>query len=393
MGTTRSQLLIQTIANAANTITLQAIAILSLSPSDYGMFSFLFIGYAWFLSISYSVLSEPWARARHELGTPGPWRDYASVAIVLSLASALPVAAMSMFVDDIVTGLVMSLATALAVYRAAARFRAAVDGKHLKVWLPDALGTVAMITLWLGLSVIISPVLAVAVAWLAASAVAATTSLTPGSIDVRAVPRWWKNHSRRIRVLFSDSLLQDLSTVLMPLVLAPIMGLASFGVYRALFSTAMPVRLLLTPLRPAIGNRPLTFFAAPRTAATVFGTSVGIGAITAFGMWVVSETLLDPGTTLAVLGADFAVAVGIFIAANGAATFYYFVARTHLSGRELMVARVEQLIGIGVGPIAGFALWGLPGAVWGVVFANAVHAVVLPIIVFAAKRPDARRPT
>jgi hypothetical protein len=365
-----------------NSIAVQAVAVLTLTSADYGHFSLLYIGYAWFVSLTYSVVAEPWLREWRRDGLAA-WSDYSSVTVALAAAAGIPALTVGLFLGEWVATTMAALATSFAVYRLASRFHEVVAGTHTRVWVPDALGAFAMVAAWGVASRIADALTAVAIGWLASSIIAAMTSRLPRGFSIRRIREWISARGRSIRALLADSLLQDVSTVALPFVLAPILGLRAFGVYRALASAALPVRLILLPIRPSIGTLPRRYFARPRALFSATGAAIGLAAVTSGALFLLASGVLKPGSPLAILGSDYAVAVGIFILFNAVGTLYYFVARAHFRAGPLLWVRIEQMIGAVAAPIVGYAALGLDGVIWGSVLAAAVHAAVLVAVTFA----------
>ena len=287
MSRTRAQLIVQTVWSAASSISLQAIAILSLTPVDYGRFSLLFIGFAWFVSLTFSIVSEPWLREGRATGARSPWLDYASVAVVLALLCGLPSILVGALIGDFRTAVLScrsrrhsaSIAS-LTLYEVVARSRPACLDSRCTRSHCDGCCLVAR-----GGSS--TPLNAVAVGWLAASTTASLASRLPATVSLGSLPRWFRKHTMSIRVLLADSIIQDVSTFVLPFVFAPVMGLSASVLPSALKHRAS-VRVILVPLRPAIGARPYSYFGRTRTLVGALAGAIGAALATSAALWLIA---------------------------------------------------------------------------------------------------------
>jgi hypothetical protein len=157
------------------------------------------------------------------------------------------------------------------------------------------------------------------------------------------------------------------------------MGARTFGIYRAVANVAMPVRLLAEPLRPLLGRLP------PRRlfSASVTALIVGTGLVLSGACYLVL-TLIIPrlpfqlGTLMALI--PYALPTSLFVAGNLCITVYYYFCRTNAAHRRILVGRFAQTILVVVLPIAGFAIAGLLGAIWGFAVSSLVAAIVWMVV-------------
>jgi hypothetical protein len=182
--------------------------------------------------------------------------------------------------------------------------------------------------------------------------------------------------------------LLDLGAIGTPYILAPILGLASFGTYRAVSNISAPVRLVLTPLRPVLAGRPLV----KHRSTAALGTSLVAATMFGLGAFAFLDLIGTLGADLGTLNdlAPFALPTGIYVAANFIGTYHYIVARGHLSGRLLMTGRLIQTALVTGLPV-GFALrGGLSEAIWAFTFATVAWATAWVILVIKATEPGAQ---
>lgn len=370
--------------SALATIAIQAIAIVTLAPAAYGGFAAAYLVWGLFCSIALSVVCEPWSRSRTTSG--GDWSSFGPLAVAVSTLSIIPAIVVASFVGDVVAASAIAAAVALSTYRFCGRFHFAAIGADRWVLPADAATFGATVTAWLLLQPAVTPLQAVALAWAAGSLASALLMPTPGAPSVRAVRTWLRGRRREIRPLLLDSTLLDLGTVALPLCLAPALGASDFGLYRALSSLAVPVRLVLLPLRPLFGSRPLHRHAASRNLMTVALAALALGAAALGAFAVVTGAGLFPGSTLADAAARFGPLISLYIAVTFVGTYFYFVSRVHAGGRTLLLLRVVQLVSAVVLQVTGFIVAGLDGALVG---ATAAAAVQMVSVVAAARRVPA----
>jgi hypothetical protein len=167
----------------------------------------------------------------------------------------------------------------------------------------------------------------------------------------------------------------DLGAIGAPFLLVGFMGPANFGLYRGIANAAMPVRLVLDPLRPALGRRPQAFFFG-KSALWLIGITT---LVVATACYVALEFLVSGFSirlgTLTELSV-FALPSATFAAASFVGTLYYIVCRTNSDRRTIMTGRICQTVVVMALPVLGFATLGLEGAIWGFAISASVSAVI-----------------
>ncbi|QEE60840.1 hypothetical protein FVA74_04045 [Salinibacterium sp. dk2585] len=366
------------VANAGYVLAVQILALVTLDPADYGAFSLQYLVFALGSSLSLSLISEAWLRHDTQSGVRSPWRDYGNATLFL----ALSLGGLTVIVSALVPALsdvavIGALAVAASVYRVSVRYYA-VRCKA-PVLVSDLSGLVVTVAVWVWFAVLGDwSLLGMSTAWALGAVASALTSRLPPLPSVSLLRSWFSDKRTHIRPLLRDSVLMDAGAIGTPYLLAPLLGVAQFGTYRAVSNVAAPVRLVLTPLRPKIAmlaQEPQTL----KRHALVVAAAVLL-ALCAYGaLVVISVAQLDLGT-LNELG-NFALPTAIFVAANFLGTFHYIVARAGLNGTGLLLGRLVQTVFAIAGPLIGFAVGGLGGAIWGYALVTVVSAVTWAVLV------------
>jgi hypothetical protein len=368
--------------SAVNSIAVQGIAIISLSAGHYGLFSIYFLIFAFASSLVLSVIAEPWVRVQRTVRSP--WETYCTMLCIVAASTLIPTAFLGLATGSLLCALMLSISVALATFRVGARYFATVNNTFRYVGPADVASTAAMIGgFFLARACGISDLEAVSIAW-CLSNVAATCFSRPIRGTLTSGPRrWYNSHKLSIRPLLMDSFLLDVGVIGVPLMISPILGIASFGVYRSVSSAALPVRLVLSPLRPFLERRPLQFFLSGRVFAAVTSTGVLIGSSILAGLLLVDAKGWFSEGVVGEL-AHFALPVGLFVMFNCTGNFYYLVSRTHSHGSRLLLFRFVSLGSAIVLPITGVLMYGLEGAVW----AFAIDTIVLCFFIIELLRRE-----
>lgn len=370
----RQQILV-TISSALSALAPQTLALVLLAPVDFGHFSIVYLVYAFGVSVSASVVSEPWhIRALDE--RPLDWTAYIlgnlSVSAIVATLSFATAAGLGTPLPHCI---VLALAASMGVYRASARYYL-VQRNSLK---RAAAADLVFVTIILGATVFLrvhhhDELLSIYIAWAAAGIF--SIALLPRPRGIAKSPlAWVRTHRVHIRRLLPESLLMDVGAIFTPALLAPVLGAAAFGTYRAVSNVAAPVRLILNPLRPQIiSNRDSTHQVAQRhlryviVSGLLLGTTAA-GALQAIDAWKLKLGVLDSL-------APFSFAVGIVVSSNFVGHYSYIQARSRLDSRELLFARVVQTILVSSFPIIGVLSFALPGAIWATTLASVLVAVL-----------------
>jgi len=372
----------QSIYSCLNTVVLQGAAILALPPKDYGVFSLFYLAFALASSVTYSAVSDAWARSPRDGDSLQSWPRYCTALSAVAAASLVIVVVVGCIAGMPGIALLLGGAVSLSTYRLGARYYSAALGRLKKVGAADIVGAIVMIPLFLALKPVLPKLEALSAAWLVSATVSATMSERP-RFDFRfGLGGWIRTHKSSIRTLLIDSSLMDLGSIGVPLLLAPLLGVTKFGVYRGVSSAAMPVRIVLNPMRPNLARVDVRQFARTR----ILLSTVMVGLLVAAGCSLVLRVMRSQEwlttSVLHELG-NYSVPVGLFVGSNIVGMFYYLVARSHLNARRILLYRGAQLISAVALPIAGFVAGDLMGAIWGYTLAGLINGAVVMFLVRA----------
>ncbi len=368
--------LVATGLNAVAAIVPQIVALLSLDAPRYGQFSMVYLVYAAGASAVYSVIADAWSRTWSGRSPRAGWRHYSSALASFSLLFGLAGLAIGVAVGwgwlEAVLGF---LAVTTLVHRTGARYYETRVGDWRHVIGGDAGNVVAAVAAFgLGRLLGWDPTTVTLAVWTAGSVASVALSRPPQLVGSRPLRRWVVVHRRAIRTLLADSLLLDLGAVGTPYLVAPVLGLANFGIYRAVSNVATPVQLVLNPLRPVVTGSSRTRLLSVRVLGSLTAVLVAAGV----ACYVILIALPALPVRLGVLSDLYLVALpaSLFVPANGLSFFLYLVARAHATPKRLFQARVAQTVLAVVCPIAGALGWGLQGAVWGFAGSALLFAVL-----------------
>lgn len=343
-------------------ILVQVFALTTLPASDYGRFALSYLVLGLGTSIVFAFICEAWMRSNP---SKSDWEEYSHVLLVLSSLSLLPALLLGALGGYLFTGAIYGFAISASLYRTGARYFQVAYGAPGRVGRADLLSVIV----FLGTSFVTAPVsdnlFSLGISWACASLTAALFSGAPSFLHGRlAAVIWVKNRWSEIKFLAMDSALIEAGSTLVPLALTPFMGLTSFGIYRSVTSSAVPVRLILNPLRPQLALIP-----TPRVLSSLFislATVAGIvlGACVGGVLAYVSKSSSLSDSAVSALSA-FALPVGLYVCCNFLSTLYYLCLRMKVSGKHLLHYRAFQLATSILAPFGGFLVFGLAGAVWG----------------------------
>lgn len=365
--------IVATLVNAALTLAPQLVGLVALAPRDFGKFSVVYLLFAWGASLQLSIVCEPVARAgrdglalTREHRAAGTW-------LALPIGVLAAVASQVAWGDLALTALSLVAVTA-ASFRIATRYAALLDGDWRGVLRTDVIGAVFFVVACAAAALAsLSAPLVVLTAWATAGVGVALLGPRPVPSSPTALTTWISTRKAEIKPLLKDSLVLDASSIGTPYLLAPLLGFASFGIYRALSNVAAPVRLVIEPLRPAWAGMDATaLHRVLRKVSLVI--ALPLGALTAVALLVVGELPWTVGVLTDL--ADWWVAAGIFVALSMVSHIYYIAARLHAPAADLWRGRLIQSGTAMVLPLAGAFVDGLRGALWAFVAATAIGALV-----------------
>ena len=159
---------------------------------------------------------------------------------------------------------------------------------------------------------------------------------------------------------------------------APLLGISKFGIYRAVSSAAAPVRVVLEAVRPlaARADHPQA-----RRRVLVLATLLGLVSACAIagGLLLVRGTPLGVGVIKDLT--HYAAMTGAFTGTSVISALAYYLARVHAPPDRLWQGRLWQSGAALFFPLVGASFWGLEGAIVWYVGATAFGAVSWSYIV------------
>lgn len=360
------------------------LALLLLAPKAYGVFSVVYLVFAFGVSLQYSIISEAWARARRMQTEGNSWTDYSSALSALSVVVGAVALVAALVIPELNSnGWALAGAVLFALYRNGVRYYSVAEGQVIRALVSDLAGIVAFTIALIALRDA-SHLLVVSVAWLAAGLVSSLVLSRPRLRWGFGLVRWSCVHVAEIRPLLLDSITMDLGAIGTPFLLAGFMGATRFGIYRAVSNVALPVRLLIDPLRPALGRvRPQQFFVRSVTVLIASG-AIALAAACYFALTLVVPHLGFRLGTLSSL-VDYAPASSVFVIGSLLGTVYYIACRTNSSQRGILTGRIVQTIVVVIMPIVGYAFFDLSGAIWGFAISSVVSAGVWIALAYSAR--------
>ena len=350
------------------------LAVLLLAPAQYGLFSIVYLIFAFGISLQYSIINEAWARTRESSGTESDWASYSGALIALSGIVALVATGPSTAIPELRSAAVfLVLAVFFALYRNGVRYHSVATGALTRVVISDCAGILAfLVPLVVGWH--LPDIQKVALSWFASVLLSSVVLKSPVLLRSRSLASWARTHGAAIRPLLFDSLVMDLGAIGTPFLLAGLLGAGPFGTYRAVSNAALPVRLLIDPLRPTLG-RIGTRVLLGRAGIALISSATVVLTIGSYGALAILVPHLGfrLGTLTSLVA--FAVPSSVFVAGSFLGTIFYIVCRTKATPRGIFVGRALQTLFVVVAPIAGFLVTGLPGAIWGFAISSVISAI------------------
>lgn len=358
-------------------------ALLVLQPAEYGLFSIVYLLSAFGISLQYSIVSEAWARSTR-LGASASWTGYSGALTFLSLAVAIVAAIASLLVSSLMplTALFTG-AVFFTIFRNGSRYFAMANDSARSVVLSDSIGVVAFVGAFFA-SQALGGMSQIAIAWLAAGLAGMLALRMPRLRWGAGLLAWFRGHGRQIRPLLADSLLMDAGAIGTPFLLAGFMGSLNFGIYRAVSNAALPVRLLVDPMRPTLGRMSPHQILSRKMLAFLAASALVLSfACFAILEWVLPAIDIDFGTLSSLT--PYAAAAAVFVIGSLLGTVFYIACRTNSSPRQIIIGRVTQTALVISLPILGFIWWQLTGAIWGFSISSVVSAAVWGLLLVRSR--------
>jgi O-antigen/teichoic acid export membrane protein len=381
----RPQQLLAMAVISCNSLAPQLAALLTLAPRDFGIFSLGYLTYSLAASVGLSTVSEAYVRAKGaELDNSIP-RNYAAISSWLSAVFA------------IISGIIFSLLTnnfiitslsILAVGFAARRTTIRYHELRTNSWHRLLTAESTALIIFIAVLAVSLPAVKSMVSIFAAWSTSGLAMWLLGTMRNPGKPRealdWITKYRGNIRQLLGESLLQETSAIGAPYIISPILGPASFGVYRAVSNFSAPVRLVFNFIRPYLASRSLLKTISARYLLLLAGSSLTWGVLfSAVLLWVAER---PSGIAMLDALAEFWLPTGVYMIFTVIVMYFYVIARTKVNAKNLWHVRVLQTVVSLVLPITGAGLGGLSGAIWGYALGTVVGAFMWITAVYLEAR-------
>lgn len=365
MNRSRQFVMLHLILFSIANLGLPILAMLVLQPAQYGAFSLVYLAGALANTLQLSTVSEVWVRAGTDTNAENSWNRFSNATILVGVAGGAVAAVVALISTETRPYWPLLFVAVFAqVYANGSSFRALrlFDWRYV---LPSgALGSAAVLASAVALFALPTVgLLEVLLSWVLVKVAMLLGARPPRRLDVRESFAWLRTNKKDITTLVSDGAIANLSNLGPPYMVAPILGLAHFGTYRALENLSAPMRTVISSLRPALTRLPLRRLGSVRLAVQVGLGSLLIGVIAFLALRGLEYTGLDLGTLNSLY--PYAPLVALYMTAITLWNLYPLLARQVAASRHVITLRASLSVVAVLGPVGGALGWGLPGALWG----------------------------
>ncbi len=366
------------------------LAVFFLEVRDYGAFAFVYLVFAQGWSIALSAVCDTWARLRAAGSSAGTWANYSGALGTVSGVTGLVALAVGLpMFDSVLHAGATAVAVTASLYRQAARYHHAATHGARSVLPSDSVAVVVFLAALVVLRWTGEPVLtALLLAW-ALSGVASAAFFLPGAFQDGGMRPWYRRNRSTRRSLLGESLLMDAGAAGTPVLIAPILGLTDFGIYRSVSSLSVPVQLMIDPVRPNLAQIELRRAAGPGVVGPAVGTAALLGTACYVALAHVVPAALSFSPVLLELS-HFALACSLFLAFQFLTYTLHIFARIHVSHRRLLVGRAFHTVFAISLPILGAVFGSLTGAMWCFVATSGLTVVIWLSFLVVGAREAAR---
>lgn len=365
MNRSRQFVMLHLILFSIANLGLPILAMLVLQPAQYGAFSLVYLAGALANTLQLSTVSEVWVRAGTDTNAENSWNRFSNATILVGVAGGAVAAVVALISTETRPYWPLLFVAVFAqVYANGSSFRALrlFDWRYV---LPSgALGSAAVLASAVALFALPTVgLLEVLLSWVLVKVAMLLGARPPRRLDVRESFAWLRTNKKDITTLVSDGAIANLSNLGPPYMVAPILGLAHFGTYRALENLSAPMRTVISSLRPALTRLPLRRLGSVMLAIQVGLGSLLIGVIAFLALRGLEYTGLDLGTLNSLY--PYAPLVALYMTAITLWNLYPLLARQVAASRHVITLRASLSVVAILGPVGGALGWGLPGALWG----------------------------
>ena len=360
------------------------LAVFTLPVRDYGAFSLVYLVFAEGWSIELSAVCDTWARRRGVGESAGTWGDYTrALAGVSGLAAVVTLLVGLPLYGSTVPALAMAAAVAASLYRQGARYHQAVERGPRAVLPSDSVAVLTLVAALVGFHLLGQPLLtALLLAW-AVSSVASAVFFLRRSFRGAGPVAWYRRNSRTVRTLLSESLLMDAGAAGTPVLVAPILGLQNFGIYRSVSSLSVPIQLLIDPVRPYLSQLRVRRVMSVPVLVALAAVAGALGLAGYAALVVVVPAVLSFSPVLMALS-GFALPCSLFLAFQFLTYVFNIFARMHVGHRRLILGRAFHTVFAISLPITGAVIGSVTGAIWCFVATTMLTVVIWSILLGGA---------
>jgi len=372
----RTRVVVSTGVHAVGSLLPQLVGLATLEAADYGHFSALYLTYVLGISVVFSTVCDAWIVTARTGGQLARWADYGNALawVALLCGAAVAVVAELTTLDPAVTA-IAGVGAALMVYYDGGRFFQAHSDRWRRVLAGDVMVVVGFLAGWAaGYLTHQHGLLSLLLAWAGGAAGGTLGVVRPVVGHPARVRDWMVQHHHAIKTLIADATMMNVGSIGTPYLLFFPMSLHQFGLYRAVSNVSAPARLVLSPLRPVIAGMTRARLHSVPLVGAVLGGAAFFGTAAALAlMWI--ELIPLPLGVISEIG-PYAVPAGLYVAGNVIGEFYYMVVRFHTGRASLWSGRLVETVLAVLGPVLGWLVGGLSGAIWGYAVATMVFGVV-----------------
>lgn len=381
MNRSRQFVMLHLILFSIANLGLPILAMLVLQPAQYGAFSLVYLAGAFANTLQLSTVSEVWVRTGADSHPENSWNRYSNATLLVGAAGGAVAAGVALIsAETRPYWALLFVAVFAQVYANGSSFRALRIFDWRYVLPSGALGSVAVLASAVALFALpTAGLLEVLLSWAIVKVAMLLGARPPRHIDVRESFAWLRTNKKDITTLVSDGAIANLSNLGPPYMVAPILGLAHFGTYRALENLSAPMRTVISSLRPALTRLPLRRLGSVKLAAQVGLGSLLIGVIVFLTLRGLEYTGLDLGTLNTLF--PYAPLIALYMTAITLWNLYPLLARQVAASRYVITLRASLSVIAILGPVGGAIGWGLPGALWGQIIHIWVAALAWWILV------------
>jgi len=376
----RRNLILVSCCGASASIVPQALGLLLLDSSEFGEFSAIYLMFALGSSMLFSVVCDPWVICGGE--NEGGWPIYSSLLVLCCVLGGLGAAVIALPVSGSLLAVLTALGSAGAsLYRIGGRYYLI----HVRRWnaavASDILTVVTTVSTMALATRLLPSVAALLAAW-GLGNIAGSLKFPVPSFRLFQGIRWLRGNGETVRPLLFDSVIMDASSVGIPYLLLPVLGMSGFGIYRGVSNLSAPVRLLLAPIRPTIVNHPQAALSR-KGLVKVFVASGGAGTLVVLILLLVEFVPVSVGVLAELV--PFLLPVALYIVGAALVSVYALVCRSWRSPRLLVVGRVINTLAGITGPLVGFLVGALTGAIWGYAIGTFLSGLAWLVLALGAR--------